>query len=359
MTAIDLAHHRLQNQHIAAPALSPCEVVAHLVAIQAQDFAAAKWAVGLRTPSANEATVVEALAQGSIVRTWPMRGTLHLVAAQDVRWILRLLTPRAVARNQTNLRRLGLDEAVFRKSRSIITKALTGGQQLRRDQLYELLEKQKIVTTQQRGMNILWFLAQEGLICFGPHEGKQPCFVLLDEWVPDDKRKYVEGETALGVLAARYFKSHGPATLKDFAWWSGLSVTEAKIGYRLAAEECETVAVDGVSYLTPREWPVMDKKTLGAHLVPGFDEYLLGYADRSAVLAGGSLQRIVPGNNGVFLPMMVYQGVIMGTWKRTITKVGVSVELQPFAGCSGVQMRAFQKAARRYGDYLRLVVSCG
>lgn len=195
-------------------------MVAFFGAVHAQDYRGALWGVGQRVAGATEADVERALAERSIVRTWPMRGTLHFVAPDDVRWMLRLLAPRAIARAAGRHRQLGLDAATFAQSRDRLTAVLAGGNQLTRDAIYAELDRSGISTAGQRGIHILAQLAMEGVICFGARRSKQQTFALLDEWVPSSRM--LEGDEALAELAARYFASHGPATLADFAWWSGL-----------------------------------------------------------------------------------------------------------------------------------------
>lgn len=183
--------------------------------------------------NAVEADIEQALADRTIIRTWPMRGTLHFVAATDVRWMLELLTPRIVANNaQRLLRQFGLDEAVFARSKDLFVRALQGGKRLARNAMYEVLEAGGVSTAGQRGLHILGRLAQAGVICFGAREGKQQTFALLDEWAPTARR--MARDEALAEIARRYFTSHGPATLQDFAWWSGLTVANAQAALELA-----------------------------------------------------------------------------------------------------------------------------
>jgi len=213
---LNIALHRLQNQQIAEHRFErPDQVVAWLGALQAQDFPGAKWSIGLRLPEATEAEIEQAIAGRTIVRTWPMRGTLHFVASADIHWMRALLTPRVIAGSAARQQNLELDAAVFARCEKHFLKALRGGKQLTREAMLALLEKAGITITDYRGYHILWRLSQEGLLCFGPHEGKQPTFVLLDEWCPATKPW--EREKSLAELAKRYFTSHGPATMLDFA----------------------------------------------------------------------------------------------------------------------------------------------
>jgi winged helix DNA-binding protein len=227
MTRAKVPQQRLHNQRLAATHLdTPAEVVRWLGAVQAQEYLGSLWAIGLRTRNATEAIVERAIADRSIVRTWPMRGTLHFVAAEDVRWMLELMTPRVVAAAAGRLaREYELDRSAFGRSAEVVARALEGGGSLTREAMYRALEVARISTAGGRGLHITWRLAHDGLICFGPRQGKQQTFVLLDEWIPGAKR--LAREEALCELARRYFTSHGPATTHDFAWWSGLLLSDA------------------------------------------------------------------------------------------------------------------------------------
>jgi len=224
-TILHIGRIRLANQGIANPSFAqPCDVVAWLGALQAQDYAGALWSVGLRMQKATVQAIEQAIADRTIVRTWPMRGTLHFVAAQDVRWLLKLLTPRMIAQTAGRYRQLELDEAVFARSQELFASALEGGKQLTRDEMYQVLEQAGIPTAGQRGYHFLVRAAQDGLICFGPPSGKQQTFVLLDEWIPPTK-PFARDE-ALAELTKRYFASHGPATLQDLMRWAGITASD-------------------------------------------------------------------------------------------------------------------------------------
>jgi Winged helix DNA-binding domain len=350
---MNLSLHRLQNQHIASSTFdTPGEVVSWLGAVQAQDYLGALWAVGLRMRNATEGDVERALAERTIVRTWPMRGTLHFVAAADVRWMLELMTPRVVAASAARLQRdYELDDAVFARSRDVLTRALQGGGQLTRNAMYETLEAAHISAAGQRGLHILWRLAQEGLLCFGAREGKQPTFVLLDEWVPD--ARCLERDEALMELARRYFTGHGPATVQDFAWWSGLAVADAKAGLEMAKADLVTEVVDGKTYwFSSSTSPVRDASP-DAYLLPSYDEYTVAYKDRGAVLDPVHAKRPDSGS-GIFHPTMILDGQVVGTWKRTLEKKSVVITTRPFNPLKKAEKNAFAKAARRYGEFLGL-----
>lgn len=340
MNSSDIAGIRLASQRIGAPGCdSAAAVVAHMGALQAQDHGNALWAIGLRVPGALAGDVRAAIDSHAVVRTWMLRGTLHFVAGADLRWMLALVGPRAIAAQAGRHRQLELDEAVFASCRKLLAKALCGVT-LTRGALFELLEAKGIATAGQRGIHILWRLAQDGLICFAAHEGKQPAFALLDEWLPDAGPAYPRDE-ALAILAQRYFTSHGPATVADFAWWAGLTLADARRGVAAAAG-LEQAGIGGKAYWMAHGALVRPHVAGGVYLLPGFDEYLLGYKDRADVLAAQYADRIVPGGNGVFKPMIVVNGQIVGTWQRS----GGATEL--FAALKGAEKAALEAAVQRY-----------
>ena len=355
-----LAARRLLNQQIAAATCTtPAEVVSHLLAMQAQDYLGTLWAVGLRLPGSTERTIEAALENRSIVRTWPMRGTLHLVAADDVRWLLDLLAPRRLAQAAYRRRQLDIDEDTLARSRAVCQKALQGGRQLERGAMFALLESHGISTAGQRGIHILGTLAQEGLLCLGARSGKQFTFALLDEWVPHARS--LPRDEALAELARRYCVGHGPAAVQDFAWWSGLTLSDARAALAAAAPHLQQEVIDGDTYWQAAGAPDaanVDSEELAdaVHLLPGFDEYLLGYTDRSAVLDPRHALLTHPGTNGMMLPVLVVGGRVVGVWKRAIKKKAVALNFTPFEPLTVAQKEAVAGAAERYGHFLQLPV---
>jgi hypothetical protein len=339
LKATDIARSRLASQQISSTRFKePGALVAHMGALQAQDHASMLWAIGLRVEGATLASVRAAIAARQLARTWMMRGTLHVVAAGDVRWMLALLGERNTAGMATRHRQLELDDKVFAACRKLLAKALCGTT-LARTALFDLLEANGIATGGQRGIHILWRLSQDGLLCFADHIGKQPAFALLDDWAPDSGAQFTHDE-ALAQLAGRYFGSHGPATVADFAWWSGLTLADAKRGLA-GSSGLESVTAGGKTWIMA---PGEAGKAGRVFLLPGFDEYLLGYKDRGDVLDPEHAGRITPGGNGVFKPMIVANGRIAGTWQRGAA--GLAPE--PFAPLSAAQSKALASAAARY-----------
>lgn len=346
-----IASMRLANQRIeSSTSATSATVVGHLTAMQAQDYRGALWSIGLRLPGSTIAMVERAIEQRAIVRTWPMRGTLHFVAAADVRWMLRLLTPRVISGNAGRARQLELDAGVFAKSSKVFEKALRDGAVLTRPEMYGVLERARISTAGQRGIHILSQLSQQGLLCFAAHQGKQPAFALLDEWIP--KSRALERDEALAELTERYFRGHGPATLRDFAWWSGLTLADARAGLAAVSTVHTERVVNGVTYIMSRDAPALANTKRSVHLLPGFDEYMLGYADRSIALQPAHAQAIVPGNNGMFMPTIVAGGRVVGTWRAAASKRKLAASPTLFAALSARDTHALAAATKRYERFV-------
>ncbi|MCL6713050.1 winged helix DNA-binding domain-containing protein [Pseudomonas sp. R2.Fl] len=342
---------RLHQQGISTPlADDPADTVRHLLAVQAQDYYGSLWAVGLRTAGAREADVERAITERRIVRTWPMRGTLHLVAPEDARWMLSLMAVRALDRDRARQEReFGLDARTTGRCAEVVTRLLEGGRQMTRGALYEALAERKIDTEGQRGLHILGRLAHEGLICQGPREGKQPTFVLLDEWIP--RIAPLDRDAALAELARRYFAGHGPATVHDLAWWSGLTVRDAQAAVDGAKSALSHHDHDGVRHWFTESPTDPAPAVPTVHLLPPFDEYLVGYKDRSAALDAAHNRQVV-GINGLVSPSLVVDGRVNALWKRTLDRQGATLTLTPLRPLRKADRPALARAVQRYGEFI-------
>lgn len=346
---------RLHNQQIAQTRFTqPEQVVAWLGGMQGQDYPGAKWSIALRLPQATDADVVRAIDAGKIIRTWPMRGTLHFVAAQDLRWMLMLTSPRNIAGSASRRRNLELDDNTLARCREVFTKTLQGGKQKSREEMYAALAQANISTEGQRGYHILWSCALHGLICLAATGAKEQNFALLEEWVAPAREK--TREEALAELASRYFTSRGPATLQDFVWWSGLSAAEARLGLEAIKSQLAQETVANLVYWMPQDI-TLPKQETGAFALPGFDEYLLGYKDRSAVLDAAHAEKVCPGGNGMFFSTIIIDGRVVGTWKRVIKKAGIEITATAFASLNATDKKRFAVAAKRYGEFLAMPVN--
>ncbi|HZC06180.1 MAG TPA: winged helix DNA-binding domain-containing protein [Ktedonobacterales bacterium] len=354
MTTLPIAHQRLAHQRLARPDLAtPAEVAQWFGAVQAQELPGALYAVSLRMPSgATEQGIERAIAERGIVRTWPMRGTIHFVPAEDAQWMLRLLARRTNRNAASIYRRAGLDDATFARAGDVLARALQGGKVAPRKQLYAALDAAGIATDgEQRGLHLLGYWAREGLICLGPRQGKQPTFTLLDEWVPNARK--LDGDEALATLARRYFTSHGPATEQDFAWWSGLTLTEARLAMRLVERDFERTQMDGQTYWTSAaaSSPTAPPEP-SVYLLPQYDEFTVAYKDRRA-----ALHPAFPDDPFRILgPVIVVDGRVVGSWKRRLTKDTVIISVTLFTPLNDEQRDGLARAAERYGRYLGLPV---
>lgn len=342
-----LTARRLHAQGISAPAAaSPADAVRHLGAMQAQDYHAALWAVGLRTQGATRAQVEDAIQRGEIVRTWPMRGTLHLLAREDVRWMVALLAPRVQAANAARIARdLGLDATTLARGRHVVEHALAAGTPVARSALYACMDAAGFASAHQRGLHLLNWLAHEGAICQGPRHGKQPTFVLMDAWVPPGAP--LARDEALHRLALRYLQGHGPATTADLAWWSGLTQKDALRALELAGSALEKETHDGITWWWRADAP-LPARSRAIHLLPAFDEYLIGYRDRAPVLDAAHARRVI-GINGLVAATAIVQGRVAATWKRAGDS---DVALDPLRALADAEHEGIRRAARRWRRFL-------
>ncbi|MCW5876342.1 MAG: AlkZ family DNA glycosylase [Anaerolineales bacterium] len=343
---------RLANQRIAQPGAGGlAELVAHMGAMQAQDYAAVKYAAALRLAAQpSHAEVEEAIAGKQVVRVWSLRGTIHLLPTRDAAWIIKLVGQRPLAGGRTIMEREGLDAAVQAKSVQVLQRALQGGRLLERSALYAELEAAGISTEGQRGYHLLAHAGLRGQICIGPLSGKQPTFGLLAEWAPDAVE--LDGQEALAELARRYFCSHGPATMADFAWWAGLTLTQGRAALdSLRAELIEERSGEASYWLMPGS-----QAARGLFLLPSFDEFIVGYKERSAVIAPELEPALIPYKNGIIQPVIVSDGQVVGTWKRTAKKDSLTFEFAPFEPLAARQVDRLQEAAEHYALYLGLKI---
>jgi hypothetical protein len=347
-----LIQRRLVSQKLAGNRLkSPVRIVSWLGGIQAQDYGGGKWSIGLRSEGATDQEVEKALADHSLIRTWMFRGTLHFIAAADLGWLTALLAPGIIRGNGRRYGQLELDGSVFRKSRSVIRKAIETDGPLTRPELRKRLVDAGVPAEGQQVPYLLQRAALDGLICSGPQRGREPVYGLTSEWV--GAQPELDREEALGRLAERYFKSRGPATEADFAWWAGLSRTDVRKAVA-AARKIETEEIEGVTYLRMKSSPA-GFSGRAAFLLPPFDEYLLGYKDRAAMLAPAFAKRVNRGG-GMPKPVVIVGGEVAGVWSRSEKKSGLKIEINPFRQLGPEERAAVHRAAVRLGDFESLPV---
>jgi hypothetical protein len=336
---------RLQAQRIARPtARTPAEVVAWLGAVQAQDYLQSRWALGVRMPTATAGDIDAALADGSIIRTHVFRGTWQYVARADARWLIELVADRVIARSASRYRELGLDARTLARACAALARATEGGAALTRAEVNAVLARAKVAPDGQRAPHILGHAEYMRVICSGPRRGKQTTFAAFDARVPPAPPR--PRDEAIAELAVRYVRSRGPATVHDLAWWAGLTLAEARAGFTaVAAAPGAIVDGDTAWFAAPDDVPAA-----AAHLLPQFDEYLVAYADRAAVLAPAHARRVNAGG-GLLHPAVVAGGVVVGTWRRTFDKDRIVVELEPFRRWMRPEQAAIVVAAERYAAF--------
>ncbi|WP_369053406.1 winged helix DNA-binding domain-containing protein [Kineococcus terrestris] len=341
LAAREVGSWRLAAQGVVPRAAGAAQVVERLGAVQAQDLRAAVTAVVLRTGAGGARDLARALDAGEVVRSWPVRGTLHLVAARDLPHVLALCTARPLAASARRRAELGIGEGDVAAAGDVARDLLTGGRRATRAQLLAAFERAGQGTAAGRGYHLLSHLSMTGVLCQGPLSGTEPAFVLLEELVP--ARPGPEDPAAW--WAARYLRGHGPAGAADFAWWAGLPLGTARRAFAAVRGEFEVVEVGGVEHLADPAVPDLvaaHRRALrGVHLLPGFDEFLLGYTDRGHVLAAEHAARVAPGGNGVFRGLVVVAGAVAGTWTRD----GDAIAATAFGEFTAAQRTALQRRA--------------
>ncbi len=354
MTARSILSHRLRNQGLhQSPFKSVAEVVEWHGAVQAQDYTAAKWGLGLRAPALRDAAVDEALARGAILRTHVMRPTWHFVSPRDIRWMLALTADRVRAAMNSYDRKLDLDRRAFARSNAALERALGGGVYRTREELAEVLGRAGIRAKGQRLGHLMMQAEIDQVVCSGPRRGKQFTYALLAERAP--RAKILPREEALGELALRYFRSHGPATLRDYVWWSGLRVNDARSGIELARPAFEQEVVHGLTYWSASSKPARASAAIAAHLLPIYDEYLVAYKDRGLVL--DRTQSVVSERQFDYSHYLVVDGRLVGTWRRTLTRASVAVAVESYKPLARADRSKVEAAAERLATFLDCGVS--
>jgi hypothetical protein len=377
MTAADLVDERLRNQRLTRPAArQPEELVSWLGAVQAQDFAGAKWALALRATGLTDAAVDRAFDDGRILRTHVLRPTWHFVAPADIRWMLALTAARVHSLSGFQYRQHDLDDKVFARAHAVMTRALEGGRHLTRAELQVALRKSRIESNNLR-LGLLMMQAElSALICSGPRRGKQFTYALLDERVPPAPT--LSREEALAALTMRYIASHGPVTVRDLSWWSGLNMREAKTGIDMVAPASATGSglerreLDGCTY-----WSIASTGGAAAArarrrradsagrapvavLSPNYDEYYIAYKDRHSLLQGSPWAATAPPPRGLrpeFAHLLTLDGWLAGSWKRTMATRRAAIVVRPFRRLKKPERAAVDEAVARYGTFLNMPVA--
>jgi hypothetical protein len=355
MTNFDIAYLRLHNQGLSELRFEdPVDIVSKLGAVQAQDYAGAKWALGQRIPNATDASIDQLFNQGKILRTHVMRPTWHFVAPADIRWMLELTAPRVHAVNAFMYRQLELEKEIIKKSYAVLEKALQGNQHLTRAELASIFDKAGIAA---EGIRMGYFMMSaelDGVICSGPRKGKQFTYALLEERVP--QVKMLNRDEALAELTRRYFATRGPATLQDFTWWSGLTMVDAKKGIEMVQSQFVSEEINSHTYwYVESELPEREKGPT-AYLLPNYDEYFIGFKDRSAIGEVAERAGIKGDDPALIAHIILVDGQIVGGWRRTLKKNAVLIELNLITSLKKAENRSVAEAANRYGKFLGMQV---
>jgi hypothetical protein len=370
-----IPYHRLHTQQIAQQQFQqPNELLNWMGAMQAQDYEMSKWAVALRlSPKANskfnqpspigegkgevkqqnefgisEAKIEAALNNGELIRTHILRPTWHIVAPENLRWMLDLSAPQLSRTLNSYNKSVGIDAKTLLKAEKIILKLLAKKNHCTRDEIMAVLQAEKINTDNYRSAHIMFHAELNGLVCNGIRKGKEISYALLDERIPQSKK--INRDEALAKLATIYFQSHSPATLKDFSWWSGLNQTDAKKAIDFISKKLEKIEVGEQQYFVfhPKE---KIKQNAEIHLLPAFDEYIISYNHRLDVVDKNHAPKVFT-NNGIFKPMIVHDGKIIGIWKRTIAGKKLKTEIFPFEKLSKQTELKIEKKMEEFKNYL-------
>ena len=350
MTSSEIIKLRLFNQQLTKTKYTkPQELVSWMGAIQAQDYSMAKWAIGLRLPKTDDTIIEKAFNEGKILRTHVLRPTWHFVTPQDIRWMLELTAPRILSSLVHNDRHLALTKKILKKTNDVLAKALEGGRQLTRDEVRSALRRAKIDTSELRFIHLLEHAELDRIICSGAKVGKQFTYVLFDERVSS---KTMEKDAALAELTKRFFTSRGPATIYDFAWWSGLSINDVKKGIEMVKRKLKREIIDGKEYFFRIPTSFENEITPGAWLLPNYDEYVISYKDRKEAIDKKHLAIISKERNAVFTNSILIDGKIEGTWQRTIKNNSVAIETRFFSGAGKVKRELVTNAANHFSKFL-------
>lgn len=350
MNTSDIVSLRLQNQYLAQPTFQKVsDVVKHLGAIQAQDYPAAKWALGLRMSSATDANIEAAYNNGEILRTHVMRPTWHFVMPQDIRWMLELTAPQVKKLLAHYDPKLEITGKLLLQAYKIISDALQGHNYLTRIEIAEQLGRHNIIVHGQRLGHIVMHAEIDGLICSGPRKGKQFSYALIAERAPNAKK--LSREESLATLAAKYFTSHGPAQLKDFAWWSGLTMKDATEGLHLIKDQLLNETIDEKTYWFFPTQKVIRQPSPTAYLLSIYDEYTIAYKDRSALGGERYVEQFISMGNAL-TAVIILDGLIVGTWKRSLKKNSVEIKLSLLKKITQAEYKAIEQAAELYRIFL-------
>jgi hypothetical protein len=339
---------------VGEPLPDAAAVVRWLGAVQSQDYGPAKWSVAMRTTGLLDATLDQALADGTIVRTHALRPTWHFVLPEDIRWLQQVTGPRVHAFNAYYYRQFELDDALLETCATLIGDALTGGNQLTRRQVAGLLAGAGVIASGPRLAYILMYAELEQIVCSGALAGRQHTYGLLDERAPE--ARILDPDEALAELTLRYFTSHGPATVKDFRWWSSLTVSEIQRGLELVGDAIDHADVGDLRYwFAPGAVPAADGAEPAVHLLQPYDEYIVGYVESKFLLnTDAAAQQDLPPRPGAYNNVILLGTQVAGRWKRTIQRDTVHVDAVLYHPFTAAQKESLHAVVAAHGSFLGL-----
>jgi len=353
MNLAEIAKYRLINQQITQTNIKTAvEMVEWLGAVQAQEYAQTKWSLGLRLPHLKNNDIEKDLTEGNILRTHLLRPTWHFVVAKDIRWMLMLTAPRVHAINSYMYRELQLNTTIFNRCNNILVRMLQGHKQLTRDSIKREFKANRIQAEGHRLSYIMMQAELDGIICSGARNGNQFTYALLEERVPKSKSK--NRIEALAELTKRYFISRGPATIKDFSTWSGLALTDCKNGIEMVKSLFNREVIANQEYFFSPGITLTKNQFQKIYLLSIFDEFIMGYKDRSSIMVFKNKSK--PSSVFRYGNMIIFDGQIIGTWKRTIKKHCIDLEYDFFDNLNKTQSKAFAKAIHRFEEFHSVTV---
>lgn len=338
-----IAKLRLSNQLLMGSDLkTPQEVVSWMGAVQAQDFNMTKWALGVRLPALTNKSVEDAINKGLIVRTHILRPTWHLVAATDIHWMLALSAPRLKSVWKSYNTMVGLTDSVRDKAQDIIQQTLEFGKHLTRAQIGDVLNDKGLNLDSHHINHIMFGAELDGIVCNGEIKGTKQSYCLLEERIP--KTEVFDKDIALERLARKYFMSHAPATLQDFVWWSGLTISDAKKAMDMIKSDFVVEKIDSLEYWINNSFKELKDSRKSVFLLPAWDEFVVSYKNREHIILDEHYSKVIS-KNGIFKPVVVKDGQIIGMWKRVKKKDKVFAETELFGKEDGATKELIKKAS--------------
>ena len=349
MDITNISKIRLASQQISSTNFgSPGEIVKWMGAIQAQDFNMAKWAIGLRLPSATDADITAAINKGEILRVHILRPTWHFVAADDIYWMLDLSAPQMKIAMRSRHKQLELAEKIFPRSNEIIHKVVKG-KNLTREEIRQHLRAAKVPASSEQLTHLLYYAELSAVLCSGKIINNNQTYALVEDRVK--KVRILNRDEALSKLAMTYFSSHGPATISDFTWWSGLKVSDARTALEMIKKDFDTIKTKSKTYWLQQSFAFSSHSKNQFHLLPAFDEFMVSYKDRSDAIQQEHHKKAFS-NNGIFRPVIVSNGKGVGLWKRSVGKSEVIIIAEFFKAPGKTAVASLKRISKKYGRFL-------